>query len=76
MHLTVQYYVISGLVVTEIIITCLAGYNIGFVSVGKFSRIPPIPPQIGYFDYLTGFVSVGSLNGINYVEDSTCLSPD
>ncbi len=65
MHLTVQYYVISGLVVTKIIIICLVGYNIGFVSVGIFSRIPPIPPQIGYFHDLMGFVSVGRFNFFN-----------
>jgi hypothetical protein len=32
---------------------------VGFVSVGKFKRIPHIPPQI---DYFVGFVSVGKFN--------------
>jgi hypothetical protein len=48
---------------------------VGFVSVGKFNRIPPIPPQIDYFDYFVGFVSVGKFNR-KYcsVSSSGCLT--
>ncbi len=35
---------------------------IGFISVGKFNRIPPIPLQIDCFDYFVGFVAVEKFN--------------